>query len=72
MHLVRIGNEILNLRYIVRVQPDVPTPGCVRVTTMPGDTFDLAGREAHELRAVLDRLLPPITPRVGDGHAGPC
>src|SRR4051794_41650639 len=57
MNFVRIGRRIVNLDYAVVTEGR--EPGCLRMYLASGRVVDLDEQETADLRAELDRLVPP-------------
>jgi hypothetical protein len=67
MKLIRVGNKVLNLRYLILAEegmggPDDPPPGSVRVTVETGRVLTFEGPQADEFRKGLDEHMRPEPP----------
>lgn len=67
MTLVRTGENVLNLRHVVRTEEGVPVPGAITVHVARGGSFVLGGRDAQELRLALLSVCPPQGRLVSQG-----
>lgn len=70
MNLVKVGEWYFNLGWIQKAGPG-ESPGALKVHNLPGETTELVGQDASDMRAILDRYASVVAPAgIGPAMAG--